>query len=141
MVVEHLTGQKIIMTNDLPTCAIELKQFGPDNSSHILRLENCLLDSGTSDVLITAASLAGSSFFREKLINILSIANALNQKSNTCISEFLRCNIRFPSFKIELINIKIFIVQGQMNSPCILGMSVLRRLKCDHKKEIRMEKF
>ena len=123
------------MNNDLPTCAIELKQFGPDNSSHILRLENCLLDSGTSDVLITAASLTGSSFFREKLINILSIANALNQKSDTCISEFLHCNIRFPKFKIELINIKIFIVQGQMHYPCILGMSVLRRLKCDFRPE------
>ena len=116
---------------ELPTTDCELIQFDQSANPIFLKLYNVLLDSGTSDVLIARSSLSETNFVTHKLPSELSLSNALSQDSGICINRAFYCNISFPKFSIQLVNIKVFIVEGQLAYACILGMTAMSKLKCD----------
>ena len=116
--------------SDLPTSSVVLKQFDHNLKPMVLKLSNCLLDSGTSDCLISDSAL-NCDFVTEILPREISLNNAIGQKSDPCIRSAFHCNIFFPEYQIELIHIKVFIIEGALSFDMILGMSVLRKLKLD----------
>ena len=121
--------------SELPTTDCELIQYDEFAEPKVIKLFNVLLDTGTSDILISESCLADSNFSTHKLPTELSISNALNQDSGCCINRAFLCNILFPKFSITLVNIKVFIVNGPLAFSCILGMSALSKLKCDFRNE------
>ena len=74
----------INILSDLPTSSVELKQFDHNLKPMILKLSNCLLDSGTSDCL-TSDSALNCDFVTEILPREISLNNAIGQKSDPCI--------------------------------------------------------
>ena len=63
--------------SELPSTDCKLIQYDEFAQPRIVKLYNALLDSGTSDILITESCLADSYFSTHKLPTELSMSNAL----------------------------------------------------------------
>ena len=123
----------------LPSTDIVLKQFNHESKLTKIRLNNVLIDSGTSDCLVSAESLFSAPLIFNSLSSNLYLANALNQRSEQVISKSLTCNINLVHFDIEVVNCTFYVVEGKLAYEAILGMSVLRRLIIDFRsKEVKI---
>ena len=116
---------------ELPTTNIILKQYNRDAEFSQVLLNSCLIDSGTSDCLVSSSCLFSSNFLYDHLGQKLSISNALNQKSDNVIQKMVHVNLKLPDFNLELVNVGFFVVEGTMSYPAIIGMNVISRLVID----------
>lgn len=124
----------------LPSTDILLKQFNHESNLTKIRLNNVLIDSGTSDCLVSAESLFSAPLIFNSLSSNLYLSNALNQRSEQVISKSLTCNIKLVHFDIEIVNCTFYVVEGKLAYDAILGMSVLRRLIIDFRsKEVKIK--
>ena len=115
----------------LPTTDLILKQYNRDSVFTQIRLNSCLVDSGTTDCLVSSSCFLNAHFSYDQLGHKLYISNALNQKSEKVIRKMFHCNVMLPEFSLELVNCGFFVVEGDLAFPAILGMSVLNRLIID----------
>ena len=115
----------------LPVVSITLKQFNQESTLTKLTLNSVLIDSGTSDCLVSSDALYNAPLLFSKLPTELSLSNALNQKSDNVIRKTLNCNIHITESNITLVNATFYVVEKKMQFDAILGMSVLRRLVVD----------
>lgn len=122
----------------LPSTDILLKQFNHESNLTKIRLNNVLIDSGTSDCLVSAESLFSAPLIFNSLSSNLYLSNALNQQSEQVIPKSLTCYIKLVHFDIEIVNCTFYVVEGKLAYDAILGMSVLRRLIIDFRsKEVK----
>ena len=112
----------------LPVVDIMLKQYNQESILTKINLNSVLIDSGTTDCLVSAESLHSAPLTFTNLAHELYLSNALNQKSDRVIRKTLTCNIKIKESDIELVNCTFYVVEHKMSFPAILGMSVLRRL-------------
>ena len=117
---------------ELPTANIILKQYNHHANLTQICMNNCLVDSGTSDCLVSAAYLYNVPFVYDELGEKLFISNALQQKSEKVIHKMFHCNLKLPEYDLELVNVSFYVVEGSpLSFPAILGMSVINRLVID----------
>ena len=123
----------------LPVVDIMLKQYNQESILTKINLNSVLIDSGTTDCLVSAESLHSAPLTFTNLAHELYLSNALNQKSDRVIRKTLTCNIKIKESDIELVNCTFYVVEHKMSFPAILGMSVLRRLVVNFStKEIKL---
>lgn len=118
------------MSLKLPVTSIILKEYYQANNktlSKTLKLNNVLIDSGTSHCLLSDKVLINSPFSPITLESKLSINNALNQRSGDVISTKLTVNILLVQDNIELISKDMYICSG-LGFDAILGMDVINNL-------------
>ena len=114
-------------SKSLPTLpVIELRQYG-NSGYNSLKIFHALLDTGSSDNLLSLSQIKNTNIKSETLPHPVSLQNAVGFEERNLIHSIVRANIFLPDEDIELINQSFYLIEN-LEYEAILGIRALSGL-------------